>query len=91
MNGLTRPSVEAGGFAWLAVGAVEVGAEGIAADGGAGAGAGALAELAGGVEDVDAAGGDAGVCASAPETSRGSPRSAPVNKVRSIMRQNPKP
>ena len=87
MNGLIRPSVEAGG---LAIGADEAaaGAEGVAAGGGAGAGA--LAEL-GGVKEVDAAGGDAGVCASAPETRRGSPTSAPVNKVRSIMRQNPKP
>lgn len=53
-------------------------------------GAGALAEL-GGVEEADAAGGEAGVCASAPETRRGSPTSAPAIAIRSIMQQNPKP
>ena len=106
MNGLTRPSVEAGGLAWFAVGAEEVaaagadagalaelaaGVEDVAAAGGdAGASAGALAELDG-VEDVAAAGAGAGVCASAPETRRGSPTSAPMNEIRSIMRQNPKP
>ena len=86
MNGLARPSVEAGGLAWFAVGAEEVAAGG--AD--AGAGAGALAELDG-VEDVAAAGAGAGVCASAPETRRGSPTSAPAIQIRSIMQQNPKP
>jgi len=92
MNGLTRPSVEAGGLAWFAVGGDEAaaGAEEVAAAGAnAGAGAGALAELDG-VEDVAAAGAGAGVCASAPETRRGSPTSAPINEIRSIMRQNPK-
>ena len=87
MNGLTRPSVEAGALAGFAVGAEEV----VAAGEGAGAGAGALAELAAGVEDVAAAGAGAWVCASAPETRRGSPTSAPAIQIRSIMQQNPKP
>ena len=47
------------------------------------------AGLAAGAGDVAAAGGVAGVCASAPETRRGSAASAPVNKTRSVMRQDP--
>jgi hypothetical protein len=94
MNGLTSPSVGAGGLAGLAGGD-----EGLAA-------AGALVGLAaeeevaagGGLPGLDdsageagAAGGLAGVCASAPETRRGSPTSAPAIQIRSIMQQDPTP
>ena len=47
------------------------------------------AGLADGAGDVAAPGGVAAVCASAPETRRGSAASAPVNKTRSVMRQDP--
>ena len=60
-------------------------------DVGAGTTAGGLAGLAGGVEEVVAAGGVAAVCASAPSARRGSPTSAPAIQIRSIMRQNPTP
>lgn len=63
MNGLTRPSVEAGALVGLAVGVGEV------------VGAGEVVE----------AGGIAGVCASAPETRRGTAASAPTIQTRSIM------
>ena len=63
----------------------------VAAGAGAGTAAGGLAGLAGGVEEVVAAGGVAAVCASAPGTRRGSPTSAPAIQIRSIMRQNPTP
>ncbi len=47
------------------------------------------AGLADGAGEVAAAGGVAAVCASAPEMRRGSAASAPVNKTRSVMRQDP--
>lgn len=50
-----------------------------------------LAGLAGGVEEVVPAGGVAGVCATASETRRGSPTSAPAIQIRSIMQQDPTP
>jgi hypothetical protein len=55
--------------------------------------AGGLAGLAGDAEEVVPAGGlaVAGVCATASETRRGSPTSAPVIQIRSIMQQNPAP
>src|ERR1700677_410801 len=56
---------------------------------GDGAAAGGLARAAGGAREVAAAGGGAAVCASAPETKRGSAASAPANKTRSVMRQDP--
>jgi hypothetical protein len=48
-----------------------------------------LARLAAGAEEVAGADGVAGVCASAPVTRRGSAASAPANKTRSVMRQDP--
>ena len=60
-----------------------------AGDAGAGMAAGGLTGLAGGVEEVVAAGGVTAVCASAPGARRGSPTSAPAIQIRSIMRQNP--
>jgi hypothetical protein len=53
--------------------------------------AGGLAGLAGGAEEVVPAGGLVGVCPTAPEAKRGSPTSAPVIQIRSIMQQNPAP
>src|ERR1700722_17945455 len=45
--------------------------------------------LIAGAGEVAAAGGVAAVCASAPVTRRGSAASAPANKTRSVMRQDP--
>lgn len=73
MNGLTRPSLEAGGLARLAGGIEELVA-----------GAGAAA-AAGGAEE----GAAAGVCASAPETRRGAPNRAPTIQIRSVMHKDP--
>jgi len=81
MNGLTRPSVGAGGLGVLAAGIEEV----VAGGGLAGIGAGGLA----GAEEGAAAGAAAGVCANAPETRRGSPKSAPMIQTRSVMHQDP--
>ena len=102
MNGLGRP--DAGGLAGI-VGGVEVavaagGFAGICTDGlagtdagGGGAGegvaAGGFAGLAAGAAEVVAAGGVAAVCASAPDMRRGNAASAPANKTRSVMRQDP--
>ena len=94
MNGLTRPCVGAGWFAWLGVDAEPVVAgdefAGICAGGAREvAAAGGLAESADGAVEVVAAGGLAGVCASAPETSRGSAASAPRIQTRNIMQRDP--
>jgi hypothetical protein len=94
MKGLTRPGVDAGGVAGSEGGAEEV----VAAGGFAGicAGgatevveAGGLAGLADGAGEIVTAGGVARVCASAPETTKGRAVSAPANKTRSVMRQDP--
>jgi hypothetical protein len=92
MNGLARPSVEAGGLAGLA-GAEEVvaggGLAGLADGADEVVAAGALAEFGGGADEVVAPGGLGGVCATASETRRGSPTSAPAIQIRSIMQQDP--
>jgi hypothetical protein len=94
MNGLARPSVEAGGLAGLA-GAEEVvaggGLAGLADGADEVVAAGALAEFGGGADEVVAPGGLGGVCATASETRRGSPTSAPAIQIRSIMQQDPTP
>ena len=87
MVGGVEVAVAAGGFAGICTD----GLAGIDAGGGAGEGvaAGGLAGLADGAAEVVAAGGVAAVCASAPVTRRGSAASAPANKTRSVMRQDP--
>ncbi len=67
-----------------------MGLAGIDAGGAGEAGATAgLVGLTAGAGEVVAAGGVVAVCASAPETIIGSAASAPANKTRSVMRQDP--
>jgi hypothetical protein len=91
MKGLASPWAEVDGAAGLDSGAeAAVGAGGFAGICAAGAtelvAGGGLADGAG---EIVTAGGLARSCASAPEIRRGRAVNAPVNKTRSVMRQDP--